>query len=251
MTIDSVSMIISVSSLLIGIALSLLAIGLSVYFFNKSSSAQGETSNSLTKINMQVDQLNSINDKILTRALTSISQIAKQKANPISADIQKQTAAALNAVATLQTQIIATGDKNISEGKTISVPGNEINGHNLPDLPDPFTLADLRGRYINILVQQANAMAWVNNYGQVALFSWRRSDGEPDSLTSETESNLDISANTYWEVKALLDKLRHEQPALFTSNPEADAALSSTSTRLDHLVRTHEETLEYYRNLET
>lgn len=252
MTVDIASIIISAVSLLTGVGLSLVAITLSVYFYQKSKESMTSTSNSLTKIDIQVDQLNRINEKLFSKALTSLSQIARQKTDIESSEISVQASAALKAVATIPKQMAAVmmRESQVAKKPDAAEPRNQISGHNLPFLPEPLTLADLRREYFNILVQMLNSIGWVNNYGQQALNLWTELDvnGRPirDTLNVETAENLNNTAKFYRNSKEFLDQLKTDQPDLFSSNPVTASVLESTIQRLDSLIRDYDETLAEY-----
>lgn len=244
MSIDTASIIISAVSLLTGIGISGIAIWLSIYFYTKSKDVQTDTSNSLTKIDTQIAQLNSINDKLLSRALASLSQIAKKKVTAESIAVSEQATAALLAVATIPERLAAFTEKQIAQQAGAASQGNEISGHNLPYISEPFTLAELKREYIHIVSHFFNLVGWVNNYGQQALIAFTGA-GADGGLIKETGDNLNHSADFYRNAKQTLNLLLAAQPDLFANHP-ATANVEATITRLDTLIRNYDETVAYY-----
>lgn len=254
MTIDTASIIISAVSLLTGITISVIAIALSVYFYHRSTESSTNTAKSLTKIDTQIDQLKGINDKLLSRALGSLSSIAKQKATSADSELHSQAMAALRVAATIASpeKTASATSKEHTAPKTVSAePGNQIADHELPDLPDPLTLADLKRQYVLLMCQTINVMGWANNYGQQALLLWATVDdngqiNHSDPLIRETALNLDNTANIYRAAIQTFGELKADQPELFRTNPNATKALASTRDRLDNTIRNYSETLSFF-----
>lgn len=245
MTIDTASIIISAVSLLVGIGLSVTAILLSIYFFSRSKDAQTDTSNTLTKINTQVDHLSNINDKLFGKALASLSQIAKQKVGVESTAVAEQTAAAIReGLAGLPEHLAGLTERRAEERpRPPEAPGgeNQISDHQLSRIPDPFTSADLKREYIGVLAFCFSAIGWVNNYGRQAAINFTQ-PGPPDALTIETANNLNTSAEFYKNFKQFITELREEQPELFDDHP-GTAQIDATINRLDEFIQTYDETV--------
>jgi len=235
MTIDQTSIIISAVSLLTGIGLSCIAIWLSIFFFSRSKDAQASTSNALTKIDTQIDQLNSINDKLLGKALTSLTQIAKQKITVENSALAAQTAAAFQAAAEISGQISTTDDRSTVSGSIDTTSNNQISEHYLPGVSDPLDMDAFKQGYLTSLVNGLNLYGWVNNYGQTVYTYWLNA-GASQSLIDETENNLNTSYYWYHETKKNIEAIKMTQPEYFDNHP-AKEHFEGTINRLDNLVK--------------
>jgi hypothetical protein len=251
MTIDTTSIVISLVSLIVGAALSVIAIWLSIHFFTKSKESETETASLLTQIKEQTSQLANINDKLFGRALNALSHIAKEKttsgsdAEQIAAAVHSKVKALIPEPQTVAGESVLEGPRSQDDTWGYEDQGNSIAQHHLPGLPDPLTLADLNKRYFQTLVVQFNLYGWANNYAQQALFVFT----DP-VLVNETINNLNQSAAWYRMFEQEIERLKAEKSDVVSSLPAAAQQYEATKARLKGLIRDHTEYLKFQADVE-
>lgn len=246
--VGTISLIVSISSLVVGIILSVVAIVLSVTFFVFGKKTETQTSSLLTEIKSETSQLHSTNDRILTKALGSLSQIAKQKTTAETSAMMEQAAAAIHeAVAALPERMAEFSIGQLStapQSTEAQDSSNHISDHQLPDLPDPFSKKDLELMIIAFNIHYLNAIGWLNTYGQQALLQYSNTD-QFDSLVLETAGSLDRSATLYRRILGQLTTSRQARPELWTNHPSVPL-FDSTGPRLNHFIGSYREVCEKF-----
>jgi hypothetical protein len=239
--------VLAIVSFVTGIIVSVIAIGLSVVFFIYGKKAEVVAATTLVDIKTNVDQLSTLNNDILKRAMNALAQSNKHSTElarvAMTTLAPQQATPNTDATVSLTTR---TPEKN-PDSRSSGATQNKITGHGLRFLTDPLTEENIKRQYAEILMGLMKSMGWVNNYGQVALFHWAMTNSvEPNTpLHVETIASIESSAKSYKELKEELENISKEDSNYYGASNVGNA-FKNTSARLDALIRDYQEFLEAY-----
>jgi hypothetical protein len=195
-------------------------------FYNRAQLAEKQSAILLTKLDQQSDNIKTINQAIIERLLTTVTHIAENTAL-LRAPQEQKTA--------LQEAIKVLALDRTDTPSTSSQGEEQISGHGLPFLRDPFTKTDLENEYVSTLIITFIYVGCGNNYAQFALPFEKHYDAT-NPFIRETLEFLDRSNDGYYRIRGILKQMETTKPEVIQRNPLYQQAIAS-DRRLSPFIR--------------